>query len=72
MRNRQRDRERQCRIGRNTDRERQRKRDREGLVLFCFGFLTSSSITMLYRGQVPRLTSDNFTCSHTRDSVGRP
>ena len=26
-----------------------------------FGFLTSSSTTRLYRGRVPRLTSDNFT-----------
>ena len=34
------------------------------------GFLTSSSTTRLYRGQVPRLTSDNFTCCHTRDRVG--
>ena len=29
------------------------------------GFLTSSSTTRLYRGRVPRLTSDNFTCCHT-------
>ena len=32
-----------------------------------FGFLTSSSTTGLYRGQVPRLTSDNVTYCHTRD-----
>ena len=32
-----------------------------------FGFLTSSSTTRLYRGRVPRLTSHNFTCCHTRD-----
>ena len=37
-----------------------------------FGFLTSSSATRLYRGRVPRLTSDNFTCCHTRDRAGRP
>ena len=37
-----------------------------------FGFLTSSSITRLYRGRVPKLASDNFTCCHTRDRVGRP
>ena len=37
-----------------------------------FRFLTSSSITRLYRVRVPRLTSDNFTCCHTRDRVGRP
>ena len=29
-------------------------------------FLTSSSATRLYRGRVPRLTSDNSTCCHTR------
>ena len=29
------------------------------------GFLTSSSATRLSRGQVQRLTSDNFTCCHT-------
>ena len=26
----------------------------------------------IYRGLVPRLTSDNFMCCHTRDRVGRP
>ena len=36
------------------------------------GFLTSSSASRLYRGRVPRLTSDNFTCCHTRDRAGRP
>ena len=41
--------------------------------LVClFGFLTSSSATRLYRGGVSRLTSDNFTCCHTRDRAGRP
>ena len=29
-----------------------------------FGFLTSLSATSLYRGRVPRLTGDNFTCCH--------
>ena len=28
--------------------------------------------TRLDRGRVPRLTSDNFTCCHTRDRAGRP
>ena len=32
----------------------------------------SSSVTRLYRKRVPRLTSDNFTCCHTRDREGRP
>ena len=32
-----------------------------------FDFLTSSLTTRLYRGRVPRLTSDNCTCCHTRD-----
>ena len=36
------------------------------------GFLTSLSSTGLYVGRVPRLTSDIFTCCHTRDRVGRP
>ena len=39
-------------------------------LFFClvlFDFLTSSSATRLNRGQVSRLTSDNLTCSHTRD-----
>ena len=31
-----------------------------------FGWLVPST-TRLYRGRVPRLTSDNFTCCHTRD-----
>ena len=40
------------------------------LFVCLFGFLTSSSSTRLYRGRVPRLTSDNFTCCHTRDRAG--
>ena len=43
------------------------------LLLVCLvGFLTSSTTTKLYRGRVPRLTSDNFTCCHTRDRARRP
>ena len=42
------------------------------LLGWLVGFLTSSSRTMLYRGRVPRLISDNFTCCHTQDRVGRP
>ena len=38
----------------------------------CFGFLTSSLATRLYRGRVPRLMSENFTCCHTRDWASRP
>ena len=34
--------------------------------------LTSSSTTTLYRGRVPRLTTNNFTCGYTRDRAGRP
>ena len=30
------------------------------LFVWLVGFLTSSSTTRLYRGRVPRLTSDNF------------
>ena len=38
------------------------------LVLFClFGFLTFSSAT-----RFTRLSSDNFTCFHTRDRAERP
>ena len=37
-----------------------------------FRFLTSSSTTMLYRGRVPRLRSDNFMCCYTLDRAGRP
>ena len=36
------------------------------LFVYLVGFLKSSSPTRLYRGRVPRLTSDNFTCCHTR------
>ena len=47
----------------------------ESSLLVCLfgwlvGFLTSSSTTRLYRGKIPRLTSDNFTCCHTRDWAG--
>ena len=42
------------------------------LFVWLVGFLNSSSTTMLYRGWVPRLTSDNFTCCHTRDKAERP
>ena len=41
-------------------------------LVWLAGFFTSSSTTRLYRGRVPRLTSDNFTYSHTRDRAGRP
>ena len=33
-----------------------------------FGFLTSSSTTRLYRGWVPRLTPDNYTCSRSHNT----
>ena len=42
------------------------------MFVCLFGFLPSSSITRLYRGRVPRLTFDNFTCCHTRVRAGRP
>ena len=42
------------------------------LFVCLFGLITSSSTTRLYRGRVPRLTSSNFTCCHTRDRAGRP
>ena len=32
------------------------------LFVWLVGFLMSSSTTRLYRGRVPELTSDNFTC----------
>ena len=41
-----------------------------GRFVCLVGFLTSSSTTRLYRGRVPKLASDNFTCCHTRDRVG--
>ena len=40
------------------------------LFVWLVGFLSSSSTTMLYHGRVPRLTSDNCTCCHTRDRAG--
>ena len=40
--------------------------------VWLVGFLTSSPASRLYRGRVPRLTSDNFMCCHTRDRAGRP
>ena len=48
--------------------------ERHELCLFGWlvGLFTSSSTTRLYRGRVPRLTSDNFMCCHTRDRAGRP
>ena len=45
------------------------------LFVWLVGFLTSSPTTRLYRGRVPRLTSDNFyvlPVCHTRDRAGRP
>ena len=47
-------------------------RSLKGVLLLAFfvrlfGFLMSSSETKLYRRQVRRLTSDNFTCCHTRN-----
>ena len=59
-----------------TETDRQKGRFHAGADVLCtardlfvclFAFLTSSSTTRLYRGRVPRLTSDNFTCCHTRD-----
>ena len=45
------------------ERERESKRER---VWFNNSFdLTSLSATKLYRGRVPRMTPDNFTCYHT-------
>ena len=38
------------------------------MFVWLVGFLTPSSTTKLYRGRVPRLTCDNFTCYLTRDS----
>ena len=44
-----------------------------GMDLFCLvGFITSSPATRLNCGRVPRLTSDNLMCRHTRDRAGRP
>ena len=48
------------------------KEKKTWFVLFCLfgwlvGFLMSSSTIRLYRGRVPRLTSDNFTRCHTWD-----
>ena len=38
-------------------------------LFVCFGFVTSSSTTRLYRGRVSRLTSDNFyVLPHMRQS----
>ena len=38
------------------------------LVGWLVGFLTSSSTTRLYRGQAPRLTSDNFSSAATHET----
>ena len=35
-----------------------------------FGFSTSSSAARIYRGRIPRLTSDNFTCCLTEAEQG--
>ena len=42
------------------------------LFVYLFIFFTYLSTTRLYRGQIPRLTSDNFSCCHTRDRAERP
>ena len=42
------------------------------LFVCWFDFLMPLSITRLYRGRVPRLTSDNFTCCHIRDRAEKP
>ena len=65
---------------REMGRERERKRaffakyqiELKDSVACLVGFLTSSSATSVYHGRVPRLTSDNFSCCHTRDRAGRP
>ena len=63
-----REREREREIDREREREREKERQRDCLS----GFLASSSTTRLPRGRIPRLTSDNYKCCHTRDRVGRP
>ena len=45
--------------------------DDEDLSVCLVGFLMSSSETTLYRGGIKRQSSNNFTCCHTRDRVGR-
>ena len=40
------------------------------LVGWLVGFLTTSSTTRLYRGRVPRLTSDNCTSCHIETEWG--
>ena len=40
--------------------------------VWLVGFLMSLATTRLYREQVPNLTSDHFTCCHTRDRAARP
>ena len=40
------------------------------MCVTLFGLLTSSSGTRLYRGQVPRLTDDNFVCCHNETERG--
>ena len=44
------------------------------LFVCLIGFLTSSSATRLssWKGPKTDMTSDNFTCYHTRDRGGRP
>ena len=50
---------------REREREKERERLRVCLSVGLSGFLTSSSATRLYRGRVPKLTSDNLTSCHT-------
>ena len=40
------------------------------LIGWLVGFFTSSSAARLYHGQVPILTSNNFTCCHTETEWG--
>ena len=48
------------------------RKQMEALFVCMFGFVRSLPPTRLYHRRVSRLTSDNFTCCHTRDRAGRP
>ena len=43
----------------------------EEIAVCLFGFSMSSSTPRLYRGPIPGLKSNNFTCCHTRDRAKR-
>ena len=52
-----------CKKERKGDKE-EKKEKKTSIKTESVCFLISSTTTILYRGRVSRLTSDNFTCCH--------